>query len=59
MTKPAQTVSVVILARNEAGNIRAAIQRVPLMGQGTEVFFVEVNSIENTRDEIQKACNEY
>ena len=59
LTKPAQTVSVVIPARNEAGNIRAAIQRVPLMGPGTEVIFVEGNSTDNTWDEIQKACNEY
>ena len=31
--------SVVIPARNEAGNIEAAVQRTPEMGQGTEIHF--------------------
>src|SRR6185295_20373626 len=33
--------SVVIPARNEAGNIEAAVVRTPQMGAGTELIFIE------------------
>ena len=36
--------SVVVPARNESGNIRAALERIPVLGQQTEVIFVEGNS---------------
>jgi SAM-dependent methyltransferase len=52
------TVSVVIPARNEAGNIAAAVQRTPQMGVGTELIFVEGNSRDNTWDEIQRVARE-
>ncbi len=38
--------SVVIPARNEAGNIEAAVQRTPEMGLGTEIIFIEGHSKE-------------
>jgi SAM-dependent methyltransferase len=47
-------VSVVIPARNERGNIAAAIERTPQMGSGTEIIFVEGNSSDGTADEIRK-----
>jgi ubiquinone/menaquinone biosynthesis C-methylase UbiE len=50
------TVSVVIPARNEAGNISDAIRRMPRMGPRTEVIFVEGHSIDNTWDEIQQVA---
>jgi hypothetical protein len=50
------TVSVVSPARNEAGNIPAAIARTPEMGAGTELIFVEGHSQDNTWDEIQRAA---
>lgn len=50
-----QTVSVIIPARNEAGNIAAAIARTPELGAGTEIVFVEGNSTDNTWETIQKA----
>lgn len=48
-------VSVIIPARNEAGNIESAITRVPEMGGGTEIIFVEGNSTDDTLIRIQQA----
>ena len=48
------TVSVIIPARNEAGNIAAAIRRTPLMGAGTELIFVEGHSRDETWETIQR-----
>ena len=48
------TVSVIIPARNEAGNIEAAVRRTPEMGAGTELIFVEGHSTDGTWDEIQR-----
>ncbi|MEZ4901445.1 MAG: glycosyltransferase family 2 protein [Spirosomataceae bacterium] len=48
------TVSVVIPARNEKGNIEALIQRTPVMGKMTELIFVEGNSTDDTWQEIQR-----
>ena len=53
------TVSVVIPARNEAGNIEAAVLRTPDMGAGTELIFVEGHSRDNTWDEIQRVAKAY
>lgn len=52
------SVSVVIPARNEAGNIEAAVQRTPQMGAGTELIFVEGHSKDNTWSEIQRVARE-
>jgi ubiquinone/menaquinone biosynthesis C-methylase UbiE len=52
------TVSVVIPARNEAGNIPAAVARTPEMGGGTELVFVEGHSRDNTWAEIQRVAAE-
>lgn len=43
-TARALTVSVIIPARNEAGNIAAAVTRTADMGAGTELIFVEGHS---------------
>ncbi|HEX3728510.1 MAG TPA: glycosyltransferase [Opitutaceae bacterium] len=53
------TVSVVIPARNEAGNIRAAVERTPELGAGTELIFVEGHSRDETWAEIQKIQREF
>lgn len=53
------SVSVVIPARNESGNIRAAVERVPDMGRHTEIIFVEGNSTDDTWDEINRVAAEY
>ncbi|MFM7752170.1 MAG: methyltransferase domain-containing protein, partial [Opitutaceae bacterium] len=51
---PAPTVSVIIPARNESGNIAAAVERVPVMGAGLELIFVEGHSRDDTWAEIQR-----
>lgn len=48
------TCSVIIPARNEAGNIRDAIARLPQLGQHTEVIFVEGHSQDDTWATIQQ-----
>ena len=48
-------VSVVIPARNEAGNIENALLRTPEMGAGTELIFVEGHSTDNTWESITTA----
>lgn len=52
------TVSVIIPARNEAGNIEAAVRRTPSMGGGTELIFVEGHSNDNTWAEIERVARE-
>ena len=51
--------TVVIPARNEAGNIEAAVLRTPEMGKGTEIIFIEGHSKDNTWDEIQRVAAKY
>ncbi len=53
------SVSVVIPARNEAGNIEAAVRRTPVMGAGTELIFVEGHSRDETWAEIQRVAAAY
>jgi ubiquinone/menaquinone biosynthesis C-methylase UbiE len=53
------TCSVVIPARNEAGNITAAIDRLPQLGSHTEVIFVEGHSHDNTWETIQTLVQTY
>ena len=51
--------SVVIPARNEAGNIADAIERLPQLGAFTEVLFVEGHSSDHTWQEIERVCATY
>ena len=51
--------SVVIPARNEAGNIEDAVRRTPEMGQGTEIIFIEGHSTDDTWGEIQRVAAKY
>jgi SAM-dependent methyltransferase len=48
-------VSVVVPARNEQGNIESILDRVPQMGAGTELIFVEGNSTDRTYETIREA----
>lgn len=52
---PAPTVSVIVPARNEAGNISAAVARIPQLGAETEIIFVEGHSRDHTWAEIERA----
>ena len=49
------SVSVIVPARNEAGNISDIFARTPEMGEGTELVFVEGHSRDNTYDAIETA----
>ncbi|MBI2948004.1 MAG: glycosyltransferase [Verrucomicrobia bacterium] len=51
--------TVVIPARNEAGNIEDAVLRTPKLGLGTEIIFIEGHSTDNTWDEIQRVAAKY
>jgi len=51
--------SVIIPARNEAGNIESCITRLPRMGKHVEVIFVEGHSRDNTWEEIQRVQEKY
>lgn len=51
--------SVIVPARNEAGNIAPALRRIPSMGAGTEVVFVEGGSTDDTWQTIQKEMARY
>ncbi|MCB0729294.1 MAG: glycosyltransferase, partial [Ignavibacteriae bacterium] len=53
------TVSVIVPARNEKGNIEQIVQRIPRMGSHTEIIFVEGNSTDDTYDEIKIVCDKY
>ncbi len=55
----APIVSVVVPARNEAGNIENIFRRVPEMGSGTELIFVEGHSTDETYAEIQRVAAKY
>jgi len=47
-------ISVIVPARNEAGNIPHIFDRAPQMGRGTELVFVEGHSKDNTFAVIQE-----
>jgi uncharacterized alpha-E superfamily protein len=48
------TVSVIVAARNESGHIEELLARLPEMGGGTEIIFVEGNSTDDTFATIQR-----
>ncbi|MCP4702434.1 MAG: glycosyltransferase [Gammaproteobacteria bacterium] len=47
------SVTVVVPCRNERGNIRDAVERIPNMGTHTEILFVDGNSNDGTVEEIE------
>jgi SAM-dependent methyltransferase len=53
------SVSVVIPARNEAGNIEQILARTPQMGAETELIFVEGNSTDDTYEVIERALENH
>ncbi len=52
------SVSVVVAARNESGHIDELMLRIPEMGAGTEIIFVEGNSNDATYEVIEHAIAE-
>jgi len=57
--KSSPSVSIVIPARNESGNIETIVQRIPNLGGRTEIIFVEGHSNDNTYEAIQKMMARY
>jgi ubiquinone/menaquinone biosynthesis C-methylase UbiE len=53
------SVSVIIPARNERGNIEKAVQRIPAMGSKTEIIFVEGGSKDGTLEEVKRVIELY
>jgi SAM-dependent methyltransferase len=53
------TTSVVVPARDEAGNIEAVVRRTPQMGIKTELIFVEGHSKDQTWEEIQRVAHTF
>jgi SAM-dependent methyltransferase len=51
---PAPRVSVVCPCRNEAGNIKSLVQRLPAMGSHTELIFVEGHSRDDTLEQCRR-----
>lgn len=52
------SVSVIVPCKNERGNIRDAIKRIPIMGRETEIIFVDGNSTDGTCSEIEVQIQE-
>ena len=50
--------SVIIPCRNERGNIRNALERLPLFTKDLEIIFVEGNSNDGTWDEVKKVIKD-
>ena len=48
------SVSVIVPARNELGNIQSIFERTPQMGRGTELIFVEGHSKDDTYAAIER-----
>ncbi len=60
LPEPASEPSVTVLVpcRNERGNVRPAIERIPDMGPHTEILFVDGNSNDGTVEEIEAVIEE-
>lgn len=56
---PLPTVSVICPCKDEKGNIREAVARTPVMGPATELIFVDGNSTDGTREEIEAVIAGY
>jgi SAM-dependent methyltransferase len=53
------SVSVIVPARNERGNISQLVRRLPLMGEFTELIFIEGGSHDETWNTIQEVLSSY
>jgi len=53
------SVSVIIPARNEAGNIEDILRRIPDLGRRTEIIFVEGHSSDRTFETINKMIEQF
>jgi len=51
--------TIVIPCRNEKGNIRPAIERLPVFAESQEIIFVDGHSTDGTPEEIQNVIAEF
>ena len=58
MNKKSYSVSIIIPARNEEGNIDKIIPSIPKFGKWQEVIFIEGNSQDKTWEKIVKVTNQ-
>ncbi|MFO1417756.1 MAG: glycosyltransferase [Methylotetracoccus sp.] len=56
---PAPSATVLIPCRNERGNIRAAVERLPAFCPSIEILFVEGHSQDDTLDEIKRVVADH
>ncbi|MEK7269322.1 MAG: glycosyltransferase [Planctomycetota bacterium] len=56
--RPEASVSIVVPARNEKGNIEPLVRRLPAFGKSREVLFIEGGSSDGTREEIERVIRE-
>ncbi|MDA1335003.1 MAG: glycosyltransferase [bacterium] len=54
-----KSVSIIIPARNEKGNIESAVKRTPVFGTHQEIIFVEGHSSDDTYEEIVRVADKY
>jgi hypothetical protein len=62
LVKPNQvsrSLSIIVPARNEAGNIEEILMRIPEMPRGSEIIFVEGYSKDNTYEVIEATIKKY
>ncbi len=58
-TRKDYSCSIIVPARNEKGTIEQIVLRTPEMGNKTEIIFVEGNSKDGTREEIERIIKKY
>lgn len=58
-TKKEYSVSIIIPARNEAGNMRGVLRKIPRFGKALEVIFVEGHSKDDTYEVIKNEIEKY
>ena len=57
--KKEKSVSIIIPARNEEGNIENALKKMPRFGKNQEIIFIEGNSKDGTYAEIKRVAKKY
>jgi len=54
-----KSISIVVAARNEEGNIEKIVETLPNLGTKTEIIFIEGGSKDNTWEEIIRIAKKY
>ena len=54
-----RSISIIIPCKNEAGNIQAAVERIPQIGKHTEIIFCDDKSTDGTKEKIREMIEKY